>query len=332
MKTAIKEQSTARRKILLSMSSVAIFEAFSPKALASDWPTRAITLIVPFAAGGGSDIIARIIAPPLGEVLKVPVIVQNRAGAGGNIGIAAAARSAPDGYSFLVASSAFLINPSLYAKVPYDPVKDFLPLVNVGIAPDVMTVPENSRFKNFSDVIEYAKENPGKLNWTSPGAGTAPFLVTENVNTHLKLKMVHVPFSGAGPATMAAIAGQVDLYTANIGSVLGQIKAGKLRALAQTGAVRYPELPNVPRLEELGLPGVLSENNQSLYSPSGVPQEITKRLATETQAILRRPDVRNQIIESGLSVVNEGPSEFQARVTRELAAYKEVIEKIGIKL
>lgn len=314
------------------MSSVAIFEAFSPKALAADWPTRAITLIVPFAAGGGSDIVARIIAAPLGEVLKVPVIVQNRAGAGGNIGIAAAARSAPDGYTFLVASSAFLINPSLYAKASYDPVKDFLPLVNVGVAPDVMTVPASSKFMNFADVVKYARENPGKLNWTSPGAGTEPFLVTENVNMRLKLDMVHVPFSGAGPATMAAEAGQVELYTANIGSVLTQIKSGRLRALAQTGAVRWSDLPNIPRLEELGLPGVISENSQSLYSPSGVAQEITKRLADEMQAILRRPDIRDRLLDSGLFVVNEGPSVFQARVTKELASYKEIIEKIGIKL
>ena len=306
--------------------------AFSQPALAADWPARAITLIVPFAAGGGSDTVARIIAAPLGEALKTPVIVENRAGAGGNIGIAAAARATPDGYTFLVASSAFLINPSLYAKCPYDPVKDFLPLVNVGVAPDVMTVPADSKFTNFADLVKYAKDNPGKLNWTSPGAGTEPFLLNENVNMRLKLNMVHVPFSGAGPATLAAVAGQVDLYTANIGSVLGQLKSGRLRAIAQSGAVRWPDLPNVPRLEELGLAGVVSENSQSLYAPSAVPPDITKRLANELQAILRRTDIREKIVESGLFVVNEGPSEFQARVTKELAMYKDIIEKIGIKL
>ncbi len=332
MFTRIKYSDMFKLKVVVGVAAIIIFELISSKAIASEWPNKPITLIVPFAAGGGSDTVARILASPLSEVLKVPVIVQNRAGAGGNIGIAVAARSAPDGYSFLLASSAFLINPSLYNNASYDPVKDFSPLVNIGVAPDVITVPVDSKFMNFADVVEYAKANPGKLNWTSPGAGTAPFLVTENVNMRLGLNMVHVPFPGAGPATLAALGGQVDLYTANIGSVLAQIKAGKLRALAQTGVIRWPELPNIPRLEELGLPGVLSENNQSLYSPSGVPQEITKIIANEVQTILRRPDIREKLIKSGLAVVNEGPKEFQARVTRELKTYKEIIEKIGIKM
>lgn len=304
-------------------------------AWASDWPNRAITLIVPFAAGGGSDTIARILAGPLSESLKVPVVVQNRAGAGGNIGIGAAAKSPPDGYTFLVASSALLINPSLYKNVPYDPLKDFVPLVNVGVAPDVMIVPADSKINTFADFVEQAKASPGKLNWTSPGAGTAPFLVTENIMNRLGLNLVHVPFPGAGPATLAAIGGQVDLYTANIGSVLAQIKAGKLRAIAQTGGTRWPELPNVPRLEDLGVPalmGVISENNQSLYSPAAVPVDITKRVADEVQAILRRPDISEKINKSGLGVVNEGPAEFQNRVVRELKMYKDIIEKIGIKL
>lgn len=322
----------SRRAAIGAAAALALASLASAQARAADWqPSRTITIIVPFAAGGGSDIVARMMAPYLTEALKVPVVVENRVGGGGNIGMGAAARSAPDGYTIMCVSSAFVVNTSLYEKAPYDALKDFIPLVNVGAAPDVLTVPASSKYKTFKDFIEDAKANPGKLNWAAPAAGTTPYIVVEALNHKLGLKMVHVPFTGAGPATQAALAGQLDMYSANIGSVLGQIQSGALRAIVQTGEERWPELPDVPRLSDLGITEITSENHQSFYLPAGTPKEIVDRLAKEMQAILAKPDVQERFYKTGLKVVNEGPVAFKKRIDAEVAMYKDTIEKAGIR-
>src|SRR5262249_58506679 len=188
--------------------------------------------------GGGTDIAARIINTPLGERLGQPVIVENRGGAGGNIGISVAMRAAPDGYTLLICSSAYVVNPSLYAKALYDPFKDFAPVMVLGASPNVITVPAHSEIKTLPDLISKAKANPGKLNWTSPGAGTTPYLAGEVLKLRAGLTMEHIPFTGAGPATTAVLGGQVDMYTANIGSVAGLIEGGKEPPLTVTAAQR----------------------------------------------------------------------------------------------
>jgi tripartite-type tricarboxylate transporter receptor subunit TctC len=322
----------SRRVVLIALTAFAAATVSPSIALCADWPTRTITIIVPFAAGGGSDLAARMIAQPLSEVLKVPVIVQNRGGGGGNIGIVAASRATPDGYTLLTVSTAFEVNASLYEKAGYDPIKDFIPLVNIGAAPDVLVVPAASRFKDFGEFIAYAKANPGKLNWAAPAVGTTPYLAVERLKFEMGIDMVHIPFAGAGPASQAALAGQLDMYAANIGSVLGQIKAGTLRPIAQTGSTRWPDLPNVPRLEDVGLRAFVSETHQSMYLPAGTPQEIVDRLAKEVQAILRRPELKERFLTTGLAVVNEGPSEFKTRVVDEVTMYKNIIDKIGLKI
>src|SRR5689334_746970 len=213
-------------------AALALLSCGSP-ALAA-WPERNITLIACFPAGGGTDIAARLIAPLLGDALGTPVIVENRGGAGGSIGTAVAARAAPDGYTFLICSSAFVVNPSLYAKITYDPFKDFTPIMVLGASPNVLTVPAQSDIKAMPELIARAKANPGKLNWTSSGVGTTPYLAGELLQLRTGIKMVHIPFQGAGPATTAALGGQVDMYTANLGSLQPQIQAGKIRAIAVT--------------------------------------------------------------------------------------------------
>jgi tripartite-type tricarboxylate transporter receptor subunit TctC len=322
----------SRRAALIALTVFAAATINSGIAMCADWPTRTITIIVPFAAGGGSDFAARMIAQPLSEALKVPVIVQNRGGGGGNIGIVAASRATPDGYTLLTVSSAFEVNASLYERAGYDPIKDFIPLVNIGAAPDVLVVPAASRFRDFGEFIAYAKANPGKLNWASPGVGTTPYLAVERLKSELGINMVHIPFPGAGPATQAALAGELDMYAANMGSLLGQIHAGTLRPIVQTGSSRWPDLPNVPRLEDVGFSAFVSETHQSMYLPAGTPQEILDRLAKEVLAILRRPEVKERFLTSGLAVVNEGPSQFKARVVREVAMYKDIIDRIGLKI
>ena len=328
--TGLFNRLSRRAMLIAAAAAVTLPFAGARTATAADYPTRNINIIVPFAAGGGSDIVARIMASYLSEALKVSVIVENRGGAGGNLGIMAAARAAPDGYTIMTVSSAFVVNPSLYEKPPYDALRDFIPLANVGAAPDVFTVPANSKYKTFQDFLDDVKANPGKMNWASPGAGTTPYIVAEALSYKLGLKMVHVPFGGAGPAMQAALSGQLDMYSANIGSVLGQIQAGSLRPLVQTGDEKWPDLASVPRLSDIGIKDITSENHQSMYLPAGTPKEIVDRLAKEIHAILARPEVQDRIYKTGLKVVNEGPEAFKKRIDQEVAMYRELIDKAGI--
>jgi tripartite-type tricarboxylate transporter receptor subunit TctC len=296
------------------------------------WPERQITLIACFPPGGGTDIAARLIATPLGDALGTPVIVENRGGAGGNIGTAVAARAAPDGYTFLVCSSAFVVNPSLYAKTAYDPFKDFAPVMVLGASPNVLTVPAQSDIKTMTELIARAKASPGKLNWASPGAGTTPYLAGELLQLRTGTKMVHIPFTGAGPALTAALGGQVDMYTANLGSLQPQIQAGKMRALAVTAEKRWPDLPDVPTLDEVGVHDAASDTFQGLFAPAGTPAPVIDRMVKEVKAILARSDIQDRYAKSGLPVTAEPPDAFRARIAREVPMYKEIIDKAGLKI
>jgi len=298
----------------------------------AEYPERQITMVACFPAGGGTDIAARLINTQLGEALGKPVIVENRGGAGGSIGTAAVARAAPDGYTLLVCSSAFVVNPSLYANVTYDPFKDFIPVMVIGASPNAFVVPAQSEIKTLPELINKAKANPGKLNWTSPGAGTTPYLAGELLKLRTGINMQHIPFAGAGPATTAALAGQVDMYTANIGSLMGLIDSGKLRPIAVTSKQRWPDLPNVPSLDELGIKNAESDTFQGVYVPAGTPQPVVDRLAKELAAILARPDLQEKFVKAGLPVVAEGPEVFRARIAREVPMYKEIIDKAGLKI
>jgi tripartite-type tricarboxylate transporter receptor subunit TctC len=310
---------------------IAALSAISSIARA-EYPERQITMIACFPAGGGTDIAARLINTQLGEALGKPVIVENRGGAGGNIGIAAAARAAGDGYTLLVCSSAYVVNPSLYAQASYDPLKDFIPVMVIGASPNAFVVPAQSDIKSMPELIAKAKANPGKLNWTSPGAGTTPYLAGELLKLRTAINMLHIPFPGAGPATTAVLGGQVDMYTANIGSLMALIDAGKVRPIAVTSGRRWPDLPNVPSLEELGIKNAESDTFQGIYAPAGTPQPIIERLVKELTAILNRGDIRDKFIKAGLPVVAEGPDVFRARIAREVPMYKEIIDQAGLRI
>jgi len=311
---------------------LAVLTAIAPRNAEADYPERQITMIVCFPAGGGTDIAARIVNVPLGDALGKPVIIENRGGAGGSIGTAVAARAAPDGYTLLVCSSAFVVNPSLYPNVTYDPFKDFEPIMVLGASPNVFTVPAQSPVTSLPELIAKAKANPGKLNWTSPGAGTTPYLAGELLKLKTQTDMIHIPFAGAGPASQAAIAGQVDWYTANLGSLQGLIDGHLLRPIAVTSKARWGDLPDVPSLDELGVKDAESDTFQGVYAPSGTPRAIIERLAKELDAILARPDVREKFAKAGLPVVAEGPDVFRARIAREVPMYREIIDKAGLKI
>ena len=298
----------------------------------AEWPEKQITMVVCFAAGGGTDIAARLINNQLSEALGKPVIVENRGGAGGNIAIKAVQALPADGYTILVCSSAYVVNPSLFAQANYDPYKDFTPLMVMGASPNVFVVPEQSPIKTMKEFIEKAKAAGGKMNWTSPGAGTTPQLAGELLKLRTGIQMQHIPFPGAGPATTAVLAGQVDLYTANLGSVSAFIDSGKVRPLAVTAMKRWPSLPDVPTLEEIGIKDAASDTFQGLYVAGGTPKPIVDRLAKEISAILARPDVKEKFAKSGLPVLAEGPDAFMARVKHEVPMYKEIIDKAGLRI
>src|SRR5262245_5942848 len=320
------------RSLALAAVLVAAGSTFAPNPARADYPERPITLIVCFPAGGGTDIAARLINTQLGEALGKPVIIENRGGAAGSIGTAAAARAPADGYTLLMCSSAFVVNPSLYANIAYDPFKDFAPIMVVGASPNVFTVPAQSSIKSLPELIEKAKATPGKFNWASPGAGTTPYLAGELLKLRTNTDMVHIPFPGAGPASQAAVAGQVDWYIANIGSLQGLIDGGKLRPIAVTSKTRWPDLPDVPSLDELGIKDAESDTFQGIYAPAGTPHPIVDRLAKELDAILARPDIREKFVKVGLPVVAEGPEAFKARIAKEVPMYKDIIDRAGLKV
>ncbi len=323
----------ALRRLMVSAMGLAIaFGLAVASAQAQQWPEKNITLVVCFPPGGGTDIAARLIQIQLGEALGQPLIVENRAGASGNTATQAVARAAPDGYTLMMCSSAYVVNPSMFAVSTYDPLKDLIPIMVVGASPNVFTVPASSPHKSMQELLAWVKANPGKLNWTTPGQGTTPFLNGEYMKQQLGLQMVHIPFSGGGPATQATVAGQVDLYASNLGTVVALIDGGQLRAVAMTSRERWPDLPNVPTLVELGVKDAVSDTFQGLFAPAGTPQPIIDKIARELGKILSQPDMKEKFRKGGLPVLAEGPEKFKERVAREVAFYKNIVEKGGLKV
>jgi tripartite-type tricarboxylate transporter receptor subunit TctC len=318
-------------KAFFIVAALAMSFCFHAAAYA-EYPERQITFIVCFPAGGSTDIAARLVSSPLGEELGQSVIVENRSGAGGNIGILAVARAAPDGYTLLVTSSAFVVNPSLYQHAGYDPFKDFVPIMGIATSPNVFVVPAHSDVHAISDLISKAKANPGKLNWASPGVGTTPYLAGELLKLRAGIDMVHVPFRGAGPASIAAVAGQVDMYAASLGSVMALINSGEVRPIAVTSKQRWLDIPNVPTLEEVGIANAVSDTFQAIYAPARTSRGIEDRLVKALRSLLGRPDIREKFGQVGLSVTAEDPEALKARIVREVPMYKEIIETMGLEI
>ena len=310
------------------MGSVLAASTVTP--VRAEWPQRQINILVCFAAGGGTDIAIRLLSNDLSKALGQPVVVVNRPGASGIVAINATTRSPADGYTLVGCSSAFVINPSLYATANYDAIKDFVPVMNIGASPDAFLVPSNSDIKTFDDLVRKAKA--GRLNWTSPGHGTSPYMIAEVMRMRLGLEMQHIPFSGAGPAAQATIAGQVDMLSANLSSVGGLLASGSLRAIAQTGKERWPALPDVPTLGELGFENAESETFVGILAPTGTPEAVVMRLAKEMDKILAADDMKERYWKAGLLVLAEGPEAFKTRIAREVPYYRDVIKRVGLEV
>jgi tripartite-type tricarboxylate transporter receptor subunit TctC len=296
------------------------------------YPERVITLIVPFPAGGPTDIIARIVSVGLQKSLGQSVIVDNRGGGGGNPGMAIAARAQPDGYTLLLTSTAIAVNPAIYKSLPYDPLKDFASICELVNAPNVLFVRSDSGISSVADLVARAKAAPGALNYSSPGAGTKSHLAAEQLKLRAGIDMVHIPYRGGGPATMAVLEGTVQVGSVALAPVEPLIKEGKFTALAVTGAERWFSLPDVPTMIESGFPGFVSDTFNALFAPAGTPPEIIALLSRETRATLKMPQAREQAHRAGYQIVGGTPEELAARLASEIPAVKELVARLGIKL
>ena len=301
-----------------------------PEARAA-YPDRPITLIVPFAPGGPSDIIARILSVAFTQSLGQQIIVDNRGGAAGNIGMGQAARATPDGYTLLLTSTAIAVNPALFRSLPYDPVKDFAPISELVNAPNVLIVRPDSGVNSIAELVAQAKADPDKFNYASPGAGTKSHLTGELLKLRGGINMVHVPYRGAGPAAQAVLAKTTQVGVVALAAAEALIKEGQLRALAVTSEKRWFSLPDVPTMIEAGYPGFISDTFNALFAPAAVPPDILALLVRESRAAFQRSEAREQARRAGFEVVAGTPEQLAARVAAEIPAVRELVEKAGIK-
>jgi len=322
---------TEEKKRALCAALAATVLWLAPGIAGAAYPERNITLIVPFAPGGPTDIIARIISAAFQKSLGQSVIVDNRGGAAGNIGMAAAARATPDGYTLLLTSTAIAVNPALFTKLGYDPFKDFAPISELVNAPNVIVVRPDSGIMSLADLVARAKAAPAAFNYSSPGVGTKSHLTGEELKLRAGIQMTHVPYRGAGPAALAVLEGTTQVGSVALAAAEAMIKSGQLRALAVTGAKRWFSLPEVPTMIESGYPGFVSDTFNALFAPAGTPAPILSLLAKESQASLRSQEALQQAHNAGFEVVAGTPEQLTARLTTEIPAVKELAARIGIK-
>ena len=281
-------------------------------ASAQQYPSRAVTLNVGFAPGGGTDTVARVVQKPLGDRLGQQVVVDNKPGAGGNIATNLVAKGAPDGHTiFMTTDATFSINPHLYKKLPYDPERDFMPVTMLVLLQQMMVAHPSVPANTLAELIDYAKKNPGKLNYASYGSGSQPHLSGEMLKHKAGIDLVHVPYKGISLAVPAVIAGEVQLTFSGIASGMGPLKAGRIKALAIGGKARSPLLPQIPTFAELGYPEVETHAWFGWFLPAGSPQEAVTRIYKDVKAILEDPEFRQkQLIDRGYEVVGSSPAEF----------------------
>jgi tripartite-type tricarboxylate transporter receptor subunit TctC len=314
-----------------AFAGMTILIALSRSPCAQEYPTRAVRLVVASTPGGGTDISARLIAPKLSEYLGRQVVVENRPGATTMIGAEFVARSAPDGHTLLMGVSSLTINPYIQAKVPYDVVKDFVPISQVVVAPNLMLSHPSLPVRSVADLIAFAKARPGQLNFASGGAGSNQHLAIELFLAMTKLKIVHVPYKGQGPALLEAVAGHVHLMMSNILSALPHVKGGRIRALGVTSLKRATVVPEVPAIAETGVPGYEVVQWYGILGPAGVPREIIARIHSATVRALQEPVIQAHFVGEGGDVVGGTPEEFAAVIRADLQKWGRVVKQMGIK-
>ncbi|MBY4598623.1 tripartite tricarboxylate transporter substrate binding protein [Ottowia caeni] len=317
-------------RLLAAASVAATGLGVAATAAAQTFPTKPITIVVPFSAGGTTDILARIVAQPLGTELGQPVVIDNRAGAGGNIGAAIAAKAPADGHTlFMGTVGTHAINASLYKKLPYDPIKDFAPLSRVASVPNLLVAHPSRPYKTIKELIAYGKANPGKVNYASAGSGSSIHLSGELFESMTKVGMVHIPYRGSAPAVNDLLAGQVDIMFDNMPSAIQHVRAGKLRAIAVTTAKRSDQLPQVPTIAESGVPGYEATSWFGLFTNAGTPAPVVAKLNAALAKVLAQPDVKKRIAEQGGMIQAETPEQFAAFIQAESQKWGKVVRDSG---
>jgi tripartite-type tricarboxylate transporter receptor subunit TctC len=313
------------RALLAALLAAAAFPAAA-------WPTKPVTLIVPYPPGGGTDVIARIYQEPLSKQLGQPVIIDNRGGAGGSLGTAIAARATPDGHTLLFTLSSHSINPIIYQQLPFDTEKDFKPVSLVASLPQLFAVNPATPYKSFGELMAYIKKNPGKIDYASVGIGSPSHMAGELLKMRLTAYMVHIPYRGGGPAVMAGMAGDVPLIIVSIPAAMSQVRSGRLRPLAVSTKKRTPILPDVPTVAEAtGLKDYEVDSWYAMFAPAKTPDEVVKRMHDEIVAVVARPDIKAKLLEQGAVGVSSTPEELAKIVHREIGEWRDVVKRAKIE-
>ena len=314
----------------LSLSILALI--FAVTASAQPFPTKPIKIVVPFPAGGTVDFFARVISTKLSEALGQSVLVENRAGAGGNIAAEAVAKAAPDGYTLLMGSEIIAINTSLYSKIGYDPVKDLAPITLVGTVPNILIVHPSLPVNSVNDLIALAKKTPGKISFASTGQGTSTHLSSELFKLMANVDMLHIPYKGGPPAIADLISGQVNMMFINMPTGITHVRSGKAKIIALSSIKRVSQLPDVPTVDQAGVKGFETSAWSGLYAPAGTPVDIINRLNAEVVKILKQPSVREQLMAQGAEPVGDSPEEFSRFTLAEISKWAKIIKISGAKV
>lgn len=299
-------------------------------ASAQQYPSKPVKILIPFAAGGVTDIAGRLIAQRLSERLGQQFFIENVPGAGGNLGMSQVAKAPGDGYTILLASSSVVVNPSLYARVPYDIDKDFIPVTKAGGTPNSWVVNASHPARTMKDLIELIRREPGKHSVGSPGTGTTPSLSIDMIRLALKLDFITVPFQGGGPMTTSLLGGHTPIVCSALGNYVNLIKQGKLRGLAVTASKRSAALPDIPTLAEFGIQGQDAETMTGVFVPAGTPKPIVDLLQKEIAAVVNAPDIKQRLLEAGVEAEGNAQADFVAYVRAEVAKWRKVIDDARI--
>lgn len=333
----VRQEISAVAGLIRCMAAAALFGALSAVAHAQrpadpPYPTKPVRFVVGQAPGGATDLVARAIAQKLTEFLGQSVVVDNRTGAAGSIGAGLVAKSTPDGYTILVVSSSYSINPGLYAKLPFDPIRDLVPVTLIAEAPFLLVTHPALPVRNVQDIVAYAKSKPGALSFASGGTGSSGHLAGELFKSLAGVQLLHVPYKGAGPALVDVIAGQVQFTFASMISSLSHVRSAKLKALAVTSARRSPVLPDLPTVGEAGVRGYATTTWYGMLAPAGTRQAVIGRLNAETKRALSAPEVRDRMSGDGAEPVGDTPEHFRRFLAAEIAKWRKVVTDAGVKV
>ena len=321
----------ATRRAMLAMTLATVATGARAQIEAA-YPNRPVRFVIPSAAGGPTDVMARMISPGLTARFEQPVLIINRPGAGGNIGVVQVAKSAPDGYTLLIASTGFVVNPSLYREPGYDPFRDFIPITELGASPNVILVLPSSGITSLAQLIAKAKADKSKLDVINPGQGSTPHLTAELLQLQSGVGVENIPYNGAGPAIQALLANTTPVGITALPPAHPHIKSGALRALAITAEKRWFDLPDVPTTREAGYPDLVSETFQGMYAPAGTPAPIVQRVTRDTLEVLADPATVEKLRGVGFDVRARGPEGLAQRVAREVPLWRDVITQSRIEL